>query len=163
MKTFKRQRGAHLVEFVLTGLVFFMALFAAYEFARWMYIWNTLTEATRRGARVAAVCPYNHAEIARITVMAANAGDTNGLLPNLTTANVRVDYFNATGAAVTTADYAAIRYVRVSITGYSHRFVVPMLASNKTAPPFYTLLPAESLGYISPDGAGGITRGCPGA
>lgn len=62
------QRGSTLVEFAFAGLLLFIALFAALEFARWMYLWNSMTEATRRGARVAAVCPINDPAIARVTV-----------------------------------------------------------------------------------------------
>nr|WP_305907145.1 TadE family protein [Methylomarinum sp. Ch1-1]MDP4519872.1 pilus assembly protein [Methylomarinum sp. Ch1-1] len=55
----KLQRGASMVEFALIALVFFTLIFGIIEFARVMFVYNTLVEATRRGARVAAVCPVS--------------------------------------------------------------------------------------------------------
>ncbi|UUZ47579.1 pilus assembly protein [Massilia sp. B-10] len=46
-----RSRGAIAVEFSLTALLFFTLIFGALEFARVMYIHNTLQEVTRRAAR----------------------------------------------------------------------------------------------------------------
>ncbi len=53
----KTQRGAAMVEFALIALLFFIILFGIIEFGRAFFTYNTLVEATRRGARVAAVCP----------------------------------------------------------------------------------------------------------
>ena len=49
-----RQKGLAVLEFVLIAPVFLTLIFGIIEFSVLLYTWNTLTEATRRGARVAA-------------------------------------------------------------------------------------------------------------
>jgi Flp pilus assembly protein TadG len=143
----RRQRGTTTVEFAIVATVLFTVLFGVIEVGRALFVWNTLTEATRRGARVAAVCPVNHASVARVAVFGEPlAGDASPILSNLRTANVQVDYLDETGTS--TAIFEDIRYVRVGITNYQHRLIIPFLTTTITAPPFTTTLPAESLGII---------------
>ena len=158
-----RQRGTTTVEFALIGVLFFIVLFGTIEFGRLLFTWNTLTEMTRRGARVAAVChPIDHADqIKRATVFSdpGSGGDSPYLL-NLTPANVTVDYLNEAGDEVDPCDPAVplctIFYVRVSITddavdpapGYQHEMLIPTFGLTPTSPPFATTIPSESLGLI---------------
>ena len=146
----QRQRGVYTVEFAVVGVVFFMVLFGVIEIARALFVWNTITEATRRGARVAAVCPPNHGAIAEIAVLNnPGGGSASSVINGLTTGNVTVEYLDADGAAG--AIGAEIAYVRVTITGYQHNLIIPFLpasATTLTVPPFSTTVPAESLGYI---------------
>jgi Flp pilus assembly protein TadG len=51
----KRSRGQGLVEFALVLPVFLLLLFGALDGARLVYTYNTLSQAAREGARVAAV------------------------------------------------------------------------------------------------------------
>ena len=51
----RRQRGQTLVEFALVALLFFVVLFGLIEFARALWTWNTIVQATRAGARFAVV------------------------------------------------------------------------------------------------------------
>lgn len=147
----RRQQGATTVEFAVVATVLFTVLFGVIEVGRALFVWNTLTEVTRRGARVAAVCPVDHASVARVAVFGDPVGgDSSPILRNLSTANVQVDYLDETGAS--TAAYPDIDYVRVSITNYQHRFLIPMLSQTIAAPPFSTTVPAESLGYIPESG-----------
>lgn len=152
-----RQKGLYIVEFTLVAALFFVLLFGMIEFARALFVWNTLTEATRRGARLAAVCPVGHASIANVTVFnAPGAGGASPILPGLNSSAVVTDYLDMAGAA--TATFNNIRYVRVKIVGFTHTLLIPALlpglpAMTLTAPSFETTLPRESLGAV-PDGAG---------
>jgi hypothetical protein len=148
----KRQKGLYMVEFAVVGLVFFILLFGALEFGRALFVWNTLTEATRRGARLAAVCPVGHASIANVTVFnnPAEAG-ASPILSNLNSTDVVTDYLDQNGAP--TATFVDIRYVRVSIVGFTHTLLIPALlpdlpAMTLNAPTFETTLPRESLGCV---------------
>lgn len=153
----KRQKGIYIVEFTLVAALFFVLLFATIEFARALFVWNSLTEATRRGARLAAVCPMDHASIANVAVFNdPGAAGASPILPGLNSSDVTTDYLDQDG--VVTATLSNIRYVRVSIVGFQHTLLLPALlpglpGMTLTAPPFETTLPSESLGFV-PDGAG---------
>jgi len=58
-----KQHGVYSIEFALVGAVFFLLLFAVLEVGRLFFVWNVLTEASRRGARLATVCHFDHGEI----------------------------------------------------------------------------------------------------
>ena len=146
----KKQQGMLMVEFVLIAPVFFMLIFAAIEVARLLFVLNTLTEATRRGARVAVVCPVNHADIKRVTLFDApgSAGDSP-ILNNLSDDNIDVAYLDEDGVA--TINYPDIDFVRVSIQNYQHTLLIPFIPADSlllNMPPFSTTLPAEILGWI---------------
>lgn len=147
-----RQQGSTTVEFAFVAGLFFVVLFGVIEVGRALFVWNTLTEATRRGARVAAVCPVNHAAIARVTVFGDPASATTSpILGGLTTGNVQVSYLDQNGGAVAnpgTTGFLNIRYVRVGITGYQITLLIPYLSQVLTALPFQTTLPRESLGVV---------------
>ncbi len=150
----KKQHGLFIVEFAIISVALFMVLFTVMELARLIWIWNTADEATRRGARVAAVCPLNHPAVAEATVFApAGTGPNSPILRGLTTGNVTVTYHDATGAINTT--FEEIRYVRVSLSDYTVTPLVPFVDTTFTLPPFETTIPSESLGLIpDPDNPG---------
>ena len=146
----KKQQGLLMVEFAIIAPVFFMLLFAAIEVARLLFVMNTITEATRRGARVAVVCPVDHADIMRVTLFDApgSAGDSP-ILNNMSNANIDVAYFDEDGVATT--NYPDIDFVRVSIQNYQHTLLIPFIPAESlilNMPSFATTLPAESLGWI---------------
>lgn len=58
-----RQRGAAAVEFALVAALFFMLVIGIMEMGRVLFYWNTAAEATRLGARIAAVCDLNDSQI----------------------------------------------------------------------------------------------------
>jgi hypothetical protein len=153
----RRQKGLYIVEFALVAGLFFVLLFGIIEFARALFTWNTLTEATRRGARLAAVCPVGHASIANVTVFNdPGIAGASPILPTLSSADVITQYLDQAGAV--TANFNDIRYVRVSIIGFQHTLLIPPLipglpVMTLNAPTFETTLPRESLGAV-PDGAG---------
>lgn len=141
------QSGVTTVEFAIIGAVFFMVIFAVIEFGRALFVVNTLTEATRRGARMAAVCPVGSAAPASVAVF-GNGGTTSTVISGLTTGNVVIEYLQADGTVITdtTADYGLIRYVRARITGYSLPLIIPFVMPTLSLSGFQTTIPRESLG-----------------
>ncbi|HKS54590.1 MAG TPA: TadE/TadG family type IV pilus assembly protein [Steroidobacteraceae bacterium] len=143
-----KQSGTTTVEFAIIASVMFMILFAVIEFGRVMFVANALAESTRRGARLAAVCPVGDPMPARAAILA----DTNGvsaIARDLTTGNVSIAYLDVNGAPVANpaANLAQIRYVRTSIVNYTQRLFIPLVMPSFLMPSFAATLPAESLGY----------------
>jgi Flp pilus assembly protein TadG len=143
-----RQQGVTTVEFAIVASVLLTLIFGVVEFGRALFVANALAESTRRGARMAAVCPVGDPRPARVAIF-ANADGASLIARNLTTANVVVSYLNTAGATVVdpAANFAAIRYVRVSIVGYTQEMLIPFLMPSFLMPSFTATLPIESLGY----------------
>lgn len=145
----RRQRGLTTVEFAIIGGVLMVVVFSVLEFGRVFFTINMLTEATRRGARMAAVCPIGDPKPAQVAVF-ANGGSASSLVPGLSTANVQVQYLDITGAVVaspgTPAGFGLIRYVRVNIIGFTHTLLIPLYLPTVPLNGFSTTLPRESLG-----------------
>jgi hypothetical protein len=113
-----------------------MLLFGIMEMSRVLFYWNTATEATRLGARLAVVCNKDAAAIkARM----------NDLLSLLAPANIDVAY--APGGC----DINTCRTVTVSITGLSVSTFIPFMPLNLRMPSFSTTLQRESLDSTNPD------------
>lgn len=143
-----KQKGAETVEFAMISLLFFAVLFAIIEFSRAMFVWNALAEATRRGARMAAICPVGSsipAQVAIFDVINGSLG-TSPIISGLTQAMVSVSYLNESGAE--DADPMKIRFVEAKISGYTHQLLIPLWGDMLTAPEFRTTLPSESLGVV---------------
>lgn len=152
MKMKRRQRGITTVEFAIIGALLMISVFGVIEFGRLLWAWNTLGEATRRGARAAAVCPVGHGAPANIAVFNAPGGSGGSpILAGLSPANVTVQYLDDSGAV--TATFEDIQYVRVGIVNYTHQMFIPFLSLDLTAPAFSTTLPRESLGIVPDPGA----------
>lgn len=145
----RHQRGVTTVEFAIIGLLLFVVIFGVIEFGRALFVMNTLTEATRRGARMAAVCPVGDPKPASVAVF-DNGGGASAIIAGLTTANVVVSYLDVSGAPVaspaTAAGFGLIRYVRVSIVGFTQTLVIPSILLSIPMNGFSTTLPRESLG-----------------
>jgi len=143
----KREQGIFTVEFAIIATALFIVLFAVIELSRILWVWNTIDEATRRGARLAAVCPINHPAVPEVTVFAQPGGGPDSpILQGLSTANVSVQYLDQNGDPNTV--FNDIQFVRVSIINYSITPLIPFVTTVFTLPPFETTLPSESLGYI---------------
>lgn len=131
-----KQRGAAAVEFALIASLLFMLMFGIVEMSRVLFYWNTATEATRLGARLAVVCNKDAAAIkARM----------RKLLGLLATANIDISY--APGGC----DINTCRTVTVSITGLNVSTFIPFVPLNLDMPSFSTTLPRESLDSMNPD------------
>jgi Flp pilus assembly protein TadG len=141
---YRTQKGTTMVEFATIGVVTLMVIFGVIEFGRALFVMNTLTEATRRGARLAAVCPVGDPKPASAAVF-TNAGS---VVNGLTTANVQVQYLDVNGAAIAnpTANFNNIRYVSVSIVGFSQTYLIPTKVTTVPIAGFTTTIPRESLG-----------------
>lgn len=142
------QRGVTCVEFAIVAGVMFTILFAVFEFGRALFVANALVESTRRGARMAAVCPVGDPRPAQVAII-ANGDGASGISPDLTTANVVVSYLNQTGGTIANpaANFAAIQYVRVQIVGFTQQMIIPFVMPELLMPAFVATLPIESLGY----------------
>ena len=155
MRAFARdESGLTAVEFSVVGLVFFIVLFGVFEVARAMFTFNALDEATRRGARMAAVCVVNDPAIAEVAVFNQSGGGANSVLvPGLTTANIQVDYLDVDGGPIgdPNANFLNIEYVQVSIVNFQHELIIPTKFVTIPSPDFRAILPRESLG-VSRDG-----------
>ena len=140
-----RQKGISTVEFALVGLLFFTLLFGIIEAGRGFFVWNTIEEATRRAARLAAVCPISHSSIDRAAIFeAADGGTESRVLQGMDTGHVSVEYLD--GAGANTLSYPDAAFVRVAIRDYSYQLFFPF--SLFTLPDSSTTVPVESLGYI---------------
>lgn len=130
------QRGIAAVEFALIASLLFTLLFGVMEMSRLLFYWNTATEATRLGARLAVVCDKDDSAI---------KSKMQSLLGVLEPSNISVDYLPS-GCNVDTC-----RSVTVSITGLTISTVIPLVPLNVTMPPFSTTLPRESMDSTNPD------------
>lgn len=143
------QRGITSVEFAIVGLLLLIVVFGVIEIGRAFFITNMLTEATRRGARMAAVCPVGDSKPRSVAVFDSGSG-SSAIVSGLTTANVKIDYLDASGTIIanpgTSTNYPNIRYVRASIVGFAPTFVIPTLVRTISMNGFSATLPRESLG-----------------
>lgn len=147
-KTF--QRGTTVVEFALVSVIFFIVLFGVIDLSRIYFDVAALDEATRRGARLAAVCPVDDPLIARTAVF-EGAGGRSTLVQGLGTEHISLQYLNANGDAVADpagAGYGSIRYVRVSIQNFQVQTFIPFIMRTIDLPAFQTTIPSESLGRV---------------
>ena len=143
-----QQQGAETVEFALIVLLVFALIFAVVEFGRALFVWNALTEATRRGARMAVVCPLNSTIPKQVALFNAINGSGNStVIKGLTPSMVQVKYYLNDGVTETT-DQTKITFINVSIIGYTHRLIIPIWGVSLIAPKFTTTLYSESLGTI---------------
>ena len=144
-----RQKGMTLVEFAIIGAVAMMLIFSVLEFARAFFVANALTEATRRGARMAIVCPINDPAIAQVaTFNAPGAGNTSPIIRDLDTSDFVLEYLDRAGNVLgNPADnFAAIRYIQLRVVNFEHELLIPYANFTFTMPEFSTRLPRESLG-----------------
>ncbi len=141
-----RQQGLSTVEFAIVAVVLFMMIFGVIEVGRAFFVASALDESTRRGARMAAVCPINDPAIAQA------AAFDNALIPGLDTSDIVVEYLDESAGVVPNpadpAGFITIRFVRVRVVGFQHQMFIPLATplSQFTMPEYATMLPRESLG-----------------
>jgi Flp pilus assembly protein TadG len=130
--SFKFQSGATAVEMALVMIFVVQLMLGIVDFSRWLFTMNSANEATRLGARIAAVCTTNAAGIkTRMRTF---------LPPSITNSQITVSYL-ATGCA--TGEVCA---VQVALTGSpTIASIAWFLPTNLPIPSFTTLLPRESL------------------
>ena len=147
-----KQRGTTSVEFAIIGTVAMFCILGVIEVSRLLFTINVLGEVTRRGARMAVVCPVNDPAISQVAVFNSSGGTDSPVLNNLTTANIQLEYLDATGTPVAIgsppfnpAVFATITYVRAQVVDYVHQWIFPGLGAFNM-PPQPSVLPRESLG-----------------
>lgn len=142
-----------MVEFAVTAAFFFMMLVAVVAGGHFFWTHSALVEATRRGARYAAMqCPDQAAfstcanrttTVDRVKKVVLyddpNAAvDATPFVPNLAATNVTVTYSTSPPFGVATGD------VTVKITSYQYTFMgFPI-----TMPTYQTTVQGESSGFI---------------
>lgn len=97
------QRGATAVEFSLVALLFFTFVFGMIELSRALYLWNTMTEVTRRAARAAAVSAFDGEAQEQVRRRAMFDSSTLPLADGITGANLAIDYLQWDGVTPVTA------------------------------------------------------------
>jgi len=139
------QQGITTVEAAIVMLLALMTLFGVLEIARVFYVFNALEEATRRGARVAAVCQVNDPRIGQIASFTASGAPVVG---GLTSANIAVEYLDFAGNVLANpaGSFGLINFVRVRVVNYTHQLLIPLFVSSFVTPAFPAIVPAESLG-----------------
>jgi Flp pilus assembly protein TadG len=145
-----QQRGLSTVEFAVVGAVVFVVLFGVIEAGRAGFARAMLEEGARRAARLGAVCPVDDPYVAAAARF-AEADWGARLLPGVTAAQVAVQYLDVDGVPVNDpiADFTAIGFVRVSISGYALPLFVPFLDLVYRPDAVSSIQPAESFG-VSP-------------
>jgi hypothetical protein len=90
-----KQDGVAAVEFAIVAVVFFLIVFGIIEFARAMYMYNTLAEVTRNAAEAATNISFNDQAGLDLARKRAVLDEKNGKLPfgsPITYQNVRIEY-----------------------------------------------------------------------
>lgn len=132
--THLRQRGATVVEFALVLLIFLTFLLGVVDFSRMLFSWNAATEATRAGARYAAICDSTAQKAVVLSKMQA-------LMPQIGDIDVAWTPAGCTSATC--------QGVTVSITSLNYQWISPIAGFAKLAPTampqFSTFLPRESM------------------
>lgn len=145
----RREAGTTTVELAMVAAAFFLIVLGAAEISRFLYTWNTLDRIAQRAARLAAVCPPNHASIATVAEFGSGGND---LLPDFDAANLEIAYLDENFAP--TDRVAATAYVRARIVGYTIDLAIPFVdLTGITSPDFASTMPTESLGWVPELGA----------
>lgn len=147
--TRRQQSGLATVEFAIIGAVALMLVFAVIEIARAIFVVNALTEATRRGARVAVVCPINDPAIAEVSIFnSPGGGSASPVIKGLDTSDIKLSYLDLGGAVIEdpVTDFVRIRYIQVGVVDFQHELLIPFANFTFTMPELTTTLPRESLG-----------------
>lgn len=97
----ERHAGAYVVEFAFAMLIFLLFIFGMLEVARAMYLYNTLEDATRRAASLAANTDFTDEaakSALRQTALFRSAPGALMLGKPITDAHLRIDYLAAVRA-----------------------------------------------------------------
>jgi len=127
----RKQQGVAAVEFAIVAGLFFTLLIGVMEMGRVLFYWSSATEATRLGARAAAVCDIDDGAIkAKMTAF----------FPLIGAEDIEVHYTPA-GCTVANCDQVTVGI----LPGVTVNTVIPLVPLSIPLPPFSTSLPRESL------------------
>ncbi len=113
---YRFQRGGAAVEFSWVVLFFVTYMIGVMELSRALFLWNTMTEVTRRASRVAAVSAFDPLSISASKYHAMFDSTSLPLAGNITAADLVVDYLAADTTTVVTAMPASAAANLVSCT-----------------------------------------------
>ena len=165
-----RQTGAAIVEFAIIGSLLLAFIYAIFEFGRMMFVYNSMQEISRRGAREAAVRWIT--ETSAIKNVALFGASTLPGGPEVTQSNIYIRYLRANGvdevsnppsdagdnmAACSDVTRAAecIMFVEVSVRNVEYKPMIfnpaAMTTSRRSSamPKATTVVYAESLGFTN--------------
>jgi Flp pilus assembly protein TadG len=125
------QLGVAAVEFALVCALLATLLIGIMEFGRVLFYWNSATEATRLGARLAVVCSQGDADIKSKMRVMASAIPAN---------KISIDYY-PTGCDINTCESVTVS-IAAGVTIYT---VIPFIPISLQMPAFSTRLPRESM------------------
>lgn len=139
------QFGAATLEFAIVAVVLFSLLLGIMDFGRMLFTWNAAAEATRWGARIAVVCDKLTPDQVR--------GSMKKILPELTNANILINYYNPISTINNACDKDNCKAVEVSLTGFTFTPISPFMPFGlTTVPDFRTYLPRESMEAVNAAG-----------
>ncbi|MGR4988944.1 TadE/TadG family type IV pilus assembly protein [Vibrio rotiferianus] len=165
-----KQKGVTQVEFSIIAVSVLIVIFVILEFAAYFYSVQMVNEVTRRAARLATVCYVADRDdipsmpaVVSIYPSGFNANNLEITYLDQNGNTVDVSGFLSTPMADSTvldATLTQIKYVKARAINYSFQFVVLSFLINAigTTPNFETILPAESLGILRPEGTNVITN-----
>lgn len=156
------EKGTTVAEFAVVALLFFTMIFAIIEFGRLLYTHNALTDATRAGARFAALhhgaTDADKLDVKNYVVYGPNGTfDVDGnatsapIVTGLTTDMVEVDFngvdLDGDPATPGTTGYGTnLGNATVSIQNYQFNLNIPVIGRALTLPTYTTTSMAESAG-----------------
>jgi hypothetical protein len=158
----RRARGIATVEFALVCMIFFTLVFGALEFARLMFVYNSIQEVTRRAAREMTVRWID--EEATVKTLALFGGTALPAGAEVTASSINIEYLAANGNVVTVfptspgdnlsacgdagRTASCIYSVRVSINNIQYAPMVALFSFlNWTLPNSSVTMHAESMGF----------------
>jgi len=117
----RRRRGQGLVEFALVAPVFILILMAFFDLGRGVFIYNSITNAAREGARLAIVNQDTSLVLQRMRAQSAVAESNNGDGSDLTVVFRRADaHGNPTSTACSTTD--GVQLGCLAVVTYASKF-----------------------------------------
>jgi Flp pilus assembly protein TadG len=166
----KRQTGAAVVEFAIIGSLLLAFIYAIFEFGRMLYVYNTMQEISRRGAREATVRWVSDSAAIKSFALFGAATLPGG--PEITSSNIFIRYLRANGVDEVTAvpldagdnlsacndatrTTECIMYVEVSVQNVVYTPIifkagaVTVSKPANTLPQATTVVYAESLGFTN--------------
>ncbi|AUI86825.1 pilus assembly protein TadE [Vibrio azureus] len=163
-----KQRGVTQIEFSLIALAVLLMIFMIIEFALYFFSVQMVNEVTRRSARLAAVCYIADRDDIPQLPSIANLYPTG-----FTADNVEITYLDTDGISVNVSGFftsppanqsslsatlAEIKYVKAEAVNYTFQFFLLSILIDAVGvtPAFETILPAESLGILRPEGGSTI-------
>lgn len=142
----RKSQGVYVVEFAIIGIILFVVLFAVIEFGRLLLTVNALNESARRGARLAAVCNIDDPHVLRAAMFVEDDGLRSSLFGDIDEVTVDLNYLDDSGKP--SSNFAGIRFVEITISGFRFNLMIPLPGVGGLLPlqTFRAVLPRESLG-----------------